>query len=182
VCIRSKTIVFWVIDTGRTCPLIACSLVIGFFQQVQIDIPQPLSSLYRVTKNRRIQCNCIGDFRCMDLSVFRNLIDNSPDHNLRTCTAIGMVSTEFNSESNAKSIGARTASDGEFVFSTTAKASKDEASHDCRGRIRAEFDRLVRTATPIEFFRSVSETPEGGILPVEPSADVRKMPNTQLAR
>jgi hypothetical protein len=77
------------------------------------------------------------------------------DHNLRTCTAIGMVSTEFNSESNAKSIGARTASDGEFVFSTTAKASKDEASHDCRGRIRAEFDRLVRTATPIEFFRSV---------------------------
>jgi hypothetical protein len=30
---------------------------------------------------------------------------------------------------------------------------------------RSEFDRLVRTATPIEFFRSVSETPEGGILP-----------------
>jgi hypothetical protein len=90
--------------------------------------------------------------------------------------------SQRNSESNAKTIGARTASDGEFVFSTTVKASKDEASHDCRGRIRAEFDRLVRTATPIEFFRSVSETPEGGILPVEPSADVRKMPNTQLAR
>ena len=90
--------------------------------------------------------------------------------------------SQRNSESNAKTIGDRTASDGEFVFSTTVKASKDEASHDCRGRIRTDFDRLGRTATPIEFFRSVSETPEGGILPVEPSADVRKMPNTQLAR
>ena len=73
--------------------------------------------------------------------------------------------SQRNSASNAKTIGARTASDGEFVFSTTVKASKDEASHDCRGRIRAEFDRLVRTATPIEFFRSVSETQEGGMLP-----------------
>jgi hypothetical protein len=86
------------------------------------------------------------------------------------------------SESNAKTIGARTASDGEFVFSATAKASKDEASNDCRGRTRAEFDRLVRTATPIEFFRSVSETLVAGYYPVEPSADVCKMPNTQLAR
>ena len=90
----------------------------------------------------------------------------------RTCTAEENKGhaqrlrwTQRNSESNAKTIGSRTASDGEFVFSTTVKASKDEASHDCRGRIRAEFDRLVRTATPIEFFRSVSETPEGGILP-----------------
>jgi hypothetical protein len=53
--------------------------------------------------------------------------------------------SQRNSESNAKTLGDRTASDGEFVFSTTVKASKDEASHDCRGRIRAEFDRLVRT-------------------------------------
>jgi hypothetical protein len=35
-----------------------------------------------------------------------------------------------NSVSNAKTIGARAASDGEFVFSTTAKASKDGASHE----------------------------------------------------
>jgi hypothetical protein len=49
--------------------------------------------------------------------------------------------SQRNSESNAKTLGDRTASDGEFVFSTTVKASKDEASHDCRGRIRAEFER-----------------------------------------
>jgi predicted DNA-binding transcriptional regulator AlpA len=63
--------------------------------------------------------------------------------------------TQWNSESNAKTIGDRTSADGEFVFSTTAKASKDETSHDCRGRIRTDFDRLGRTAIPIEFFRSV---------------------------
>jgi hypothetical protein len=66
--------------------------------------------------------------------------------------------TQRNSESDAKTIGDRMAADGEFVFSTTAKASKaskDETSHDCRGRIRTDFDRLGRTAIPIEFFRSV---------------------------
>jgi hypothetical protein len=63
--------------------------------------------------------------------------------------------SQRNSESNAKTIGARTAADVEFVFSTTVKASKDETSHDCRGRIRTDFDRLGRTAIPIEFFRSV---------------------------
>jgi hypothetical protein len=40
--------------------------------------------------------------------------------------------SQRNSESNAKTIGDRMAADGECVFSTTAKASKDEASHDCR--------------------------------------------------
>ena len=38
--------------------------------------------------------------------------------------------SQRNSESNAKTIGDRTAADGEFVFSTTAKASKDEVSHE----------------------------------------------------
>ena len=52
-------------------------------------------------------------------------------------------------------IGSRTAADGEFVFSTTAKASKDGAFHDCSGRIRPEFDRLERTATLIEPSRFV---------------------------
>jgi hypothetical protein len=45
--------------------------------------------------------------------------------------------------------------DGEFVFSTTAEASKDEASHDYRARIRTDFDRLGRTATLIEPSRFV---------------------------
>jgi len=43
-----------------------------------------------------------------------------------------------------------TAADGGFVFSRTAKASNDEASHECRRRIRPEFDRLGRTAILIE--------------------------------
>jgi hypothetical protein len=94
--------------------------------------------------------------------------------------------SQRNSESNAKTIGARTASDGEFVFSTTAKASKDEASHDCRGRIRAEFERnSIDWYVPLP--QSNSFVPSQRRLkaesyPVEPSADVCKMPNTQLAR
>jgi hypothetical protein len=94
--------------------------------------------------------------------------------------------SQRNSESNAKTIGARTASDGEFVFSTTAKVSKDEASHDCRGRIRAEFERnSIDWYVPLP--QSNSFVPSQRRLkaesyPVEPSADVCKMPNTQLAR
>ncbi len=38
--------------------------------------------------------------------------------------------SQRNSASNAKTIGARTAADGEFVLSTTVKASKDGASHE----------------------------------------------------
>jgi hypothetical protein len=90
--------------------------------------------------------------------------------------------SQRNSESNAKTLGDRTASDGEFVFSTTVKASKDEASHDCRGRIRAEFDRLVRTAPQSNSFVPSQRRLKAESYPVEPSADVCKMPNTQLAR
>ena len=90
--------------------------------------------------------------------------------------------SQRNSASNAKTLGARTASDGEFVFSTTVKASKDEASHDCRGRIRAEFDRLVRTAPQSNSFVPSQRRLKAESYPVEPSADVCKMPNTQLAR
>ena len=35
--------------------------------------------------------------------------------------------TQRNSESNAKTIGSRTASDGEFVFSTTGKENEGHA-------------------------------------------------------
>ncbi|MFN7889232.1 MAG: hypothetical protein ACK5OC_02975, partial [Pirellula sp.] len=38
--------------------------------------------------------------------------------------------TQRNSVSNAKTIGSRNASDGEFVISTTVKASKDGTSHE----------------------------------------------------
>ena len=60
-----------------------------------------------------------------------------------------------NPRSNAKIIGAQTTADGEFVFSESVKASNDRATPYCRSGIRAEFDRLGRTATSIEFFRSV---------------------------
>jgi hypothetical protein len=63
--------------------------------------------------------------------------------------------SQRNPRSNAKTIGAQTTADGEFVFSESVKASNDRASPDCRSRIRTEFDRLGRTATSIEFFRSV---------------------------
>jgi len=36
-----------------------------------------------------------------------------------------------NSAPNAEAIGSRSAADGEFVFLTTVRASKNEASHDC---------------------------------------------------
>ena len=38
--------------------------------------------------------------------------------------------TQRNSASNTKTIGDRTAADGEFALSTTVKASKDETSHE----------------------------------------------------
>ena len=54
------------------------------------------------------------------------------DHNIRKIKghAQQLRWSQRKSASNAKTIGARTAADGEFVFSTTVNASKDETSHE----------------------------------------------------